>query len=440
MAPQIRLTQRDPNTTPLPYTAAPLSLLWSDICLFIRYAWVLPALLFPLRLGQTDVLDELYPSFQGVLSLIMQAFLTIYQLLFLLSLPFVILFLTPALWMLFYIAAAIIINYTICLFVLNGFQRVLVSNVPVAEQPHHGKERWFFINGIASGRYWTQNTVNQLSYTFGRKITGGWTYQADLSYFLSVGLPFDLIECLIQRDLTYATGDIRRSYVLLKEALLDPAVEKVVLILHSQGGIEGGLVIDWLLDELPQDLLHQLEVYTFGNAANHFNNPQCTFQGPVETNHSGCAPSVRRSIRYIEHYANSRDTVSRVGVLRFAYLPNRYLGRLFIRPGSGHLMNQHYLDSMFTLGADGRVLESNPFMDMEVETKPDVLLESSKKSLGNTSGHKEETLSPIAGSVGHTQKRIVVQDVVHQVLRVKDFSRLWRYRDGRSPETQEAVW
>lgn len=78
---------------------------------------------------------------------------------------------------------------------------------------------------------------------------------------------------MIQRNLGYATTDVRVCYRIVKEKLYDPHYSKVVFILHSQGGIEGGLVLDWLLQELPQDLLAKLEVYTFGCAANHFNNP-----------------------------------------------------------------------------------------------------------------------------------------------------------------------
>lgn len=62
-------------------------------------------------------------------------------------------------------------------------------------------------------------------------------------------------------------------YARIKEKLYDPSLKRVVFILHSQGGIEGGLVLDWLIQELPQDMLLKLEVYTFGCAANHFNNP-----------------------------------------------------------------------------------------------------------------------------------------------------------------------
>ena len=82
-----------------------------------------------------------------------------------------------------------------------------------------------------------------------------------------------MVECLIQRNWGYATKDVRVCYAIIKQKLYNPQYSKVVFILHSQGGIEGSLILDWLLQELPQDLLSKLEVYTFGNAANHFNNP-----------------------------------------------------------------------------------------------------------------------------------------------------------------------
>lgn len=230
---------------------------------------------------------------------------------------------------------------------------------------------------------------------------------------------------------------MRRAHALLKEALVDPAVEKVVLVLHSQGGIEGGLVIDWLLDELPQDLLHQLEVYTFGNAANHFNNPACTCLASVNPGASSPDPSPRRSISYIEHYANAEDVVSWLGVLQFANIPNRYLGRLFVRPGSGHLMNQHYLDNMFTLGPNRKVLESNPFMDIEVQVKPDMFTKNQgadSRLLDDTGEATEETFFPIVKTGSPVRNRVATDDLDGQTLRVKDFSRLWQYRNGRSPE------
>lgn len=107
--------------------------------------------------------------------------------------------------------------------------------------------------------------LNRLALTFKREITG--------IHNQTSGIIFDVVECLIQRSFGYATTDVRIAYRTVKEHLYDQRYSKVVFILHSQGGIEGGLVLDWLLQELPQDLLAKLEVYTFGCAANHFNNP-----------------------------------------------------------------------------------------------------------------------------------------------------------------------
>ncbi|KAJ5991733.1 hypothetical protein N7451_007457 [Penicillium sp. IBT 35674x] len=409
MTPQVRLAHRPPNATPLPYTASPLKLLWDDLRLAVRYAWALPLLFFPLRLGKTDRLDELHPSPRNAISVGTQVFLTIFQVFFLLSVPFTMICMVPALWILLYITVALTSNYVICMFLLNGFRRVFVSQVPILEQPDHTRERWFFINGIAGSHSWMQNNLDQLSYTFGRRITG--------IHNRTSGIIFDLIECLIQRCFTYATADVRDAYPLIKKALLDPDCDKVVLILHSQGGIEGGLVIDWLFDELPQPNLECLEVYTFANAANHFNNPRRIFhakQNGIEF--SPFPPRSDYSVGYIEHYANSADMVSLIGVLHFITIPNRYMGRLFIRAGSGHLLDQHYLDTMFTLGPDHKVLENNSFMDMEVETK------------SNCTPHEncEETLLPISSTEPQQENH-------PPVLCVKDYSRLWQYRNGGIP-------
>lgn len=151
MVSHVRLAQRDSDATPLPYTASPLRLLLSDICLSLQYSWALPGIFLPLGLGETDRLDELYPCPQSGISVATQAFLTVYQLLFLLSVPLAIIFMIPALGILLYAVAGLGFNYTVSLLVLNGFQRVLVSQAPVVEQPGHERERWFFINGVAGG-------------------------------------------------------------------------------------------------------------------------------------------------------------------------------------------------------------------------------------------------------------------------------------------------
>ena len=254
-----------------------------------------------------------------------------------------------------------------------------------------------------------KNNLNRLAITFGRPILG--------IHNRTSGILFDVIECLIQRNFTYATSDVRTCYRILRKVLYDPSKSKVILILHSQGGIEGGMALDWLLQEMPQDLLSKLEVYTFGNAANHFNNPHrhAAFEMLLQHNPvaamrtyfcgesflvpspdrlasteetSGISLSSQtssavkdRAIGHVEHYAHSTDFVAIWGVLHFAtnkmgsrQLP-RFLGRLFARATSngGHQLNQHYLDGMFPLQRDPKTgefvgaAEQNEFMEESIK-------------------------------------------------------------------------
>jgi hypothetical protein len=174
---------------------------------------------------------------------------------------------------------------------------------------------------------------------------------------------FDLLECLIQRDLDYKTRDIRQGRLQIRAALSAASTKKVVLILHSQGGIEGSSILDWLLADISTDVMSRLEIFTFGNAARHFNNPLLAH--PPTKGGRG-----ERVIKHIEHYANTEDLVANIGVLKFTspqaqpYADgNAFAGHVFKRKGTGHLLNMHYLDTMFRM-VDGEVDESgNEFMN-----------------------------------------------------------------------------
>ncbi|KAL4762703.1 uncharacterized protein BDW70DRAFT_26498 [Aspergillus foveolatus] len=384
---------------PLPYTASPWSLMWEDILLVVRTSWSIPWVLLPLKHRHSNELDELHPSLTNIANVVFQAVLSLVQILFLLSVPALVICLVPTLWVCVYISGFLWFNRTLCNLILNRKPSVLVSKYPKEEAPEHKHEHWVYINGIACGQTWLQCNIDRLAYTFGRKITG--------VHNPSSGLVFDIIESLIQRDFSYATRDVREAYALLRAALLNPDYTKVVLISHSQGGIESGLIADWLLDEIPQGLLRKLEIYTFGNAANHFNNPYRALPAAQET-----APAVSpqsqhpsensdNTILHIEHYANSYDFVSLWGALNFSNIPNRFMGHVFVRQGSGHLFNQHYLGTMFPLGPDNRVLDSNTFMDTEIDF-PGSTVNSSKG----------------------TGRRV----------KVRELSRLWLYRNGGSPK------
>lgn len=326
-----------------------------------------------------------------------------------------------------------------------------------------------------------KNNLNRLALTFGRPILG--------IHNRTSGIVFDVIECLIQRNFSYATNDVRACYKIIKNVLYDPSKSKVIFVLHSQGGIEGGLVLDWLLQEMPQDLLSKLEVYTFGNAANHFNNPHrhvmsqalslghpkdaiatlmtessmtTPISSPVDTR-DGQPPKLTaqtsfsstrsftaaqdRAIGHIEHYAHATDFVAIWGVLHFAtnkmgspQLP-RFLGRLFNRSTNcgGHQFNQHYLDGMFPLkrdtttgdfiGAD----EENEFMEETIEfghegSAMDNAREAFDITYTGTDGFGSGDISTPVEVHGMSRRSRKKRDV-----KVKELSRLWRYRNGRSP-------
>lgn len=290
----------------------------------------------------------------------------------------------------------------------------------------------------------------------------------------------------------------------MKEALLDEKNKKVVFILHSQGGIEGSAIIDWLLQELPQNLLSKLEVYTFGNATNHFNNPFRNDAAKAQADRkplaaavdaalgptAGAAPSASKpaeggkpqqsrneppltpptplspspmistlpaspgalagletgsrnpvalsgnAIGHIEHYCHATDFVAQWGILHFKSRsledPPRappFAGRAFSRTGApgdeGHLLCQHYLNAMFPLERDGRTgkpvrcAETNDFMEAEVTVRG--------RGWGGGDNADDDGQPP--GSPGMLGR----EGAETMTRKVKELSRLWQYRNGKSP-------
>ncbi|KAM0452126.1 hypothetical protein ACHAPV_009644 [Trichoderma viride] len=465
------------------YTDFPLRLLVKDVYYFFAYCWALPWVFFPIHPFGSGELDELYPSRMNIFCLIVHFFLLIFQVAFLLALPFAIFF--PA-WM---GIAAIVgfhsLNRLACM-LLNGKEIIFHSDEKYAKaRPEHEHEQWVFLNGVSTGEHWMKTNLNRLAITFGRPILG--------IHNRTSGMVFDVIECLIQRNFSYATGDIRVCYRHIKDILYNPKKTKVVFIMHSQGAIEGGMVLDWLLQEMPQDLLAKLEVYTFGSAANHFNNPhrhvisqdltrskpfeamqtivsETTYETPATTplevkkdpmistnvlrrsssiaSYHTASAAKDRAIGHIEHYTHNTDFVAIWGILHFAtnrmasrQLP-RFLGRLFNRSNGhgGHLFVQHYLDGLFPLKRDPEtgefvgVEETNAFMEEVIKfgvegTAMENAREAFEISYGGTGGFGTGEIStPIEVYDQFSARKKQRKDV-----KVKELSRLWMYRNGRSP-------
>ncbi|RYP74170.1 hypothetical protein DL769_004085 [Monosporascus sp. CRB-8-3] len=245
------------------YTDMPFKLFSKDIFYFFYYAGYLPWIVWPIRPCDGGSFDELELTRENIWCLSIHAILIVIQTAFILALPWTFLF--PAWIAVAGVALFLAFNKLLC-GTLNGSTIIFHSDPEYAPAlAEHEHEQWIFINGVAVGEAWLKSNINRLALTFKRPIIG--------VHNQTSGIIFDVIECLIQRQLGLATRDVREAYKIVKEKLYNPKYSKIIFILHSQGGIEGGLVLDWLLQELPQDLLSKLEVYTFGNASNHFNNP-----------------------------------------------------------------------------------------------------------------------------------------------------------------------
>ncbi|EXJ58207.1 hypothetical protein A1O7_05632 [Cladophialophora yegresii CBS 114405] len=318
------------TSKPLPYTANPLLLMFNDLVLFVQitFTWPITAglmsIVLPLLSTKSGPLDELALTGPNLWALFQHLILIIVQILFLLSLIPLALFGLPVFYVL-YITGCVVGNQWIS-GLLNGPRREeLFQSHPdcvAGDWPKHEGEKWVFINGVAVGSHWLQSNLDLLAMTFRRPVFG--------IHNQTRGIIFDVLECIIQRDLSFATTDIRTAYAAILEILQDDKIHKVVLILHSQGGIEGGLVLDWLYDTVAADQLRKLEIYTFGNAANHWNAPVISSgTSRSTTNTSGVGggtpteagdsttSQTRRIVQHIEHYANEGDYVSKFGILHF---------------------------------------------------------------------------------------------------------------------------
>jgi hypothetical protein len=206
---------------------------------------------------------------------------------------------------------------------------------------------------------------------------------------------FDLIQCLVERCLYFGSTDVRTCYKHVSNAIDSDRYRKVVLIVHSQGGIAGSIMVDWLINQFDHTSLSKLEVYTFGSAANHFSNPRRKKEKVGRQS---------RAIGHIEHYANNKEFVARWGVLNLTKFlkggKNTFFGTVFERQAGGHLLNQHYLDYMFPL---------NKSMTAARDPYPGDFMHS---EVFDPKKRKGDMPQPI---------------MVHQL------SRLWQYRNGMSP-------
>ena len=273
-------------------------------------------------------------------------------------------------------------------------QTRVYDHVAAGENPFP-RERWFFINGIATNRAVADLNARLLFRLFGRPVT--------VIQNTTNSVAVDLVECAVGKEFksdpdlddrgTFTEPALIAANSVLEAVNLD-AVDKVVVIAHSQGTIivanalraiskalrkremqsaarrsssRLAALARQVVDELTVDAptrsdrsrrrlvanltvfleqpaaplakLAKLEVYTFANCADRMKH---------------VATVGDRKLPYLEHFANQRDVVARLGVLSPCTRWPKLIdidGPLFLNRGSGwlkrgawgHLLNEHYL-------------------------------------------------------------------------------------------------
>jgi hypothetical protein len=360
----------------------PFFLAFRDVWTCLRMFTLFPGVITPF--WTTNPTDEFYLWGPNLFGLALLSFASVFEfLLVFLCIPMFI-FLPAVVSVVLFVAGQATIHL-IC-FPMQGPSKIW-SAAPtdpetVAKHKSVAGERWFFLNGCCVSGHNVQQNINVLSETFGRPIFA--------IHNRTYGVLGDLFECILQRSFDLFTEETRVCYEYIKAYCADPEVKKVVMIAHSQGCIMASQILDQLYVDLPAEAVSKLEVYTFGNAASHFNNPlrkisktatsiDSRDMPPISngdtdivssSNNQGSgttksdvnaaetkAPVIsemlpERVVPHIEHYCNSGDMVTRWGALFSAksILQNRFCGHIFINEGaSGHMLNQHYLSDMFPI-------------------------------------------------------------------------------------------
>ncbi|KAI9881295.1 MAG: hypothetical protein M1830_005581 [Pleopsidium flavum] len=428
----------------------PFRLLMRDAGVLIKMLLYLPWIILPFRTSDSSA--ELYMSMPNTRDNLIQSWLFLMEtVLLLLAVPATLVL--PGAILIAAVALCWIVIRVICL--PTQGPRILHSTMDqeaVMAAKQHEDERWIFVNGCITGHVGLQNNCNRLARTFGRPVIG--------IHNQSFGLIVDLMECLLQRCLSYNTMDCRVAYDYVKACLADPTVSKVVLIGHSQGGIIASMVLDKLFGDLPMDSISKLEVYTFGSAASHFNNPMRTLRPTGAAANKGVRFEVsERCVPHIEHYCNERDMITRWGVLYNTreILDNRYCGEIFVRMGaSGHMFNQHYLNPMFSLDKTHACDFLDQVVDVDEKTasrresiatqqtgimRRESSLENfefgdgSKMPLGVGVSGQRQSNGAVDGSGIHFVEPTSLGVTQARGKTVRQLSRLWRYTGGGSPST-----
>jgi hypothetical protein len=221
--------------------------------------------------------------------------------------------------------------------------------ITAPDNPDQHGEQWLFVNGICGEYFWLQLYCEKLRDTFNRDIRG--------VFNRSDGILWDVIECAGERDtngrentlIQRTPSSMAAQRVLSRE--LSAALQNessngyIVMIAYSQGCLLLRLVLqDFVRNNAHQNAMRErLMVFTFGN-------PSIDWMGT----HEGGRIRLCEYVQHTEHFANERDFVARLGVLKsteegdlrdLGYLDENQNSLLFInrnRDWIGHLFGTQY--------------------------------------------------------------------------------------------------
>lgn len=203
--------------------------------------------------------------------------------------------------------------------------RTTYSTGTIACYPEHyaytgTREKWFFINGIATSPPVAILNCLELARVFNRPI--------HLIHTPTWGAAWDIWDSIIARTLRKDGYLSKPAYDVVKEALATH--EKVVIIGHSQGTIVSSYIARKLLkDKQFRHHAPKLEIYCLAGVADSFRLDK------------QLSEKARHGVPYVEHFANGLDFFCRIGVLAHQ---EHTAGAIFkLQDRKGHLLNDHYL-------------------------------------------------------------------------------------------------
>lgn len=245
--------------------SSPLFQMARDTWIFLRMIPYIPYIILPLETKEPG--HEFYPSFRNIGSKTLISLVSLLELLIGLAFPVVLVLPVPAALLILGILAFSALIWLL-MYPTHGPNIVMSRMDLMAREANHGErqviglrerklfsdERWLFLNGVMTEGSDLQRSVDSIAKVFGRPVLG--------IHNKTYGLFSDILECIIQRCLSYPTRDGRIAYEAVKAGLVDPEVKRMILIAHSQGGIEAALVLDRLLTEVSHDVVSKLVGYT----------------------------------------------------------------------------------------------------------------------------------------------------------------------------------